>query len=233
MLPGQPRAPDGGVAGADLRAAHDAGAEVFVNLFVGSDATIDARPALGAHVTQTTSYPWDGDVTIHVDPDRAADFTLNVRMPGWTRNQPVPGDLYRFAPGASADAPVLKLNGSPITPPLDKGFAHIARRWNKGDVVTLSMPMPIRRVLANDRVSDDQGKAAIQRGPLVYCLEAVDNNGKTSDVTLPLDAPLAHTFNKDLLGGIEVITGGSITAIPYYAWANRGRGEMSVWIPIK
>jgi len=206
--------------------------EVFVNLFVDSRATI----ALGARtiaVTQTTAYPWNGDVTIHVDPDRIADFTLNVRIPGWTRNQPVPGDLYRFAPGGDANGTILKVNGTPVSLTLDKGFARVTRRWNKGDVVTLTMPMPIRRVLAHDRVTEDQNKAAIQRGPLVYCLEAVDNNGKTSDVTLPLDAPLAHTFNKDLLGGIEVVTAGSVTAIPYYAWANRGRGEMSVWIPFK
>ncbi len=202
--------------------------EVFVNLFVQSDATIDVA---GRHVrlSQQTEYPWRGDVAIHVDPDQPASFTVSIRVPGWTRDRPVPSDLYRFASAGNA-APHAMINGTPAAMTLDKGFLRLKRRWQKGDVVTLSMPMPIRRVVAHDLVADDRGKAAIERGPLVYCLEAVDNGGSTANATLALDAPLDHAFVADLLGGIEVITGPSIKAIPYYAWANRGRGDMSVWI---
>ena len=203
--------------------------EVFVNLFVDSTAKIDVG---NRHVqlTQHTGYPWQGDVTIKIDPDEPATFTLSVRIPGWTRDQPVPSDLYRFAPASTA-GPSAKLNGAAVKMTLDKGFLKIHRPWKKGDTVVLALPMPVRRVLANDLVTEDRGKAAIQRGPIVYCLEAVDNGGKTSGLSLPLGAALAHSFKPDLLGGIDVVTGPSVTAIPYFAWANRGRGEMTVWIP--
>jgi len=181
-------------------------------------------------ITQATDYPWKGDVTVRIDPDRAADFTVSLRVPGWTRDQPVPSDLYRFAPGNAPAAPTATVNGKPVAMTLEHGFLKLRRRWSPGDTVQLSLPMPIHRVLANDQVAEDRGKAAIQRGPIVYCLEAVDNGGTTSSVTVSLAAPLAHEYRKDLLGGIEVITGPSVTAIPYYAWANRGRGEMTVWI---
>jgi hypothetical protein len=205
--------------------------EVFVNLFVGSDASMRVG-ARAVRITQETGYPWRGDVTIHVEPDRPADFSLAVRIPGWSRGEPVPGNLYRSA-SKSAEMPALTLNGKAVPLTLDNGFVHLNRRWQKGDVVRLTLPMAIRRVLANDAVTEDQGKAVIERGPLVYCLEAVDNGGKTSGITLPLDAALTHEFRANLLGGVDVITGPSVTAIPYFAWANRGRGEMAVWVPYK
>jgi DUF1680 family protein len=97
------------------------------------------------------------------------------------------------------------------------------------------MPMPVRRVLANDKVADDRGMAAIQRGPIVFALEGVDNGGSLKDVKLPLNTVLSSEFRGDVLGGVEVITGNvggrAVTAIPYYAWNNRGKGEMAVWIP--
>jgi uncharacterized protein len=202
--------------------------EVFVNLFIGSEARLDVG-GKKVRVSQQTDYPWNGADAIHVDPETSATFTLSVRIPGWTRNQPVPSDLYQDAAKA-VDAPALTVNGkaSPIV--LDHGFAKITRAWKKGDVVAVNFPMPIRRVVANAKVNEDTGKAVIERGPIVYCLEAVDNGGKTSTVVLPLDAALTHTFKADLLGGVDVISGPSVTAIPYYAWANRGRGEMTVWV---
>jgi uncharacterized protein len=114
---------------------------------------------------------------------------------------------------------------------LDKGYAHVRRRWQRGDRVELDLPMPIRRVLAHAGVAEDRGKAAIQRGPVVYCVEAVDNGGRASTLRMPLDAKLDHHFESALLGGVEVITGNSMTAVPYYAWGNRGKGEMVVWLP--
>jgi len=206
-------------------------AELFVNLFVGSEASVTVG-GRAVRLTQQTGYPWRGDVTVRVDPDRPADFTLAVRIPGWSRGEPVPSALYRHA-SQTTDAPSITLNGTRVPLAIDHGFVHLRRRWQKGDVVALALPMPIRRVLAHDAVAEDRGKAVIERGPLVYCLEAVDNGGTTTGITLPLDARLDHAFRPSVLGGVEVITGPSVTAIPYFAWANRGRGEMAVWLPYR
>jgi uncharacterized protein len=211
---------------------------LYVNLFVGSKAVVTVGGAL-THIAQDTEYPWDGRVTIHVDPQRPADFALAIRIPGWSRGEAMPTDLYRFADVRLTStqvrlAPTLSVNGKPFALTLDKGFARVRRRWQKGDVVQLDLPMPIRRVVAHEGVAEDRGKAAIQRGPIVYCLEAVDNSGRAvhvSDIHLPLDAPLAHQFRANMLGGVEVITGDHVVAVPYYAWNNRGKGEMAVWIP--
>jgi DUF1680 family protein len=120
----------------------------------------------------------------------------------------------------------------PVPPGKPIEFAHT---WNPRDYVTVEMPMPVRRVLANDAVGEDKGKAAIQRGPILYALEAVDNGGSLKDVTIPLDTKLTSTFRPDLLGGVQVVTGKvgdrTITAVPYYAWNNRGKGDMAVWVP--
>jgi DUF1680 family protein len=206
---------------------------VYVNLFIGSEAKTEAggRPVT---ITQTTGYPWTGDVSIAVAPDRPATFTMSLRIPGWSRNEVVPSDLYRYArPLTKDEQPVVRVNGAAVPMTIDQGFVNIRRRWNAGDRVTVTLPMPIRRVLAREEVADDRGKAAIERGPLVYALEAADNGPDVASITLPLDAPLTHTFRADLLKGLEVITGKSgdreITAIPYFAWANRSRGAMRVW----
>lgn len=219
------------------------GGDIFVNLFIGSAADIVAG-STRVHVTQETNYPWDGGVTIRVDPERAADLTLAVRVPGWSRGEASPGGLYRFANppavpvGRSPEgrdrrtgSPTLQVNGKAVPLDIAKGFARIARRWQRGDVVRLTLPMPVRRVLAHEAVVDNLGTAAIQRGPIVYCVEAVDNGGGVTDRRLPLDTPLEHHFQGDLLHGVEVVTGNGLVAVPYFAWGNRGKGEMAVWIP--
>ena len=122
------------------------------------------------------------------------------------------------------------MNGKSISLTLDKGFARIQRRWQKGDRIELDLPMTIERVVADDRVAEDRGKVAIQRGPIVYAFEGVDNDGHVLDRSLPRDTALTARFDKNLLGGVTVISGGGLTAVPYYAWNNRGRGEMTVWI---
>lgn len=214
-------------------------ADLFVNLFIGSTASVQLG-ATSVRVAQTTEYPWDGSVTIHVDPRNPVDATLAVRIPGWSLGQAMPTDLYRFADAGNVAAglsrtpsPTISVNGRPQPLTIDKGFARIRRRWRRGDVVTLDLPMPIHRVLAHAGVADDRNRAAIQRGPIVYCLEAVDNPavGHLNDVVVPLDAPLTHAFRRDMLGGVDVITGDRLVAVPYFAWNNRGKGEMAVWVP--
>ena len=207
--------------------------EVFVNLFIGSDATFDAA-GTRLHLAQATDYPWEGRVTLHVDPDRPAHFAFALRVPGWARGEAVPSQLYRFADAALPDAGdrvTLTVNGKAVPVATDKGYARIDREWRKGDIVQLDLPMRVRRVLANDAVAEDRGKAAIQRGPVVYCLEGVDNGGHVLQTSVPLDETLTAAFRPDLLGGVDVIRGKTITAVPYYAWNNRGKGEMAVWLP--
>ncbi len=206
--------------------------EVFVNLYVGSDATVEAA-GTRLRLAQTTEYPWQGRITLRVDPAQPAHVDLALRIPGWARGEAVPGNLYRFADagaGLTRQAIRLTVNGRSVPVQPVKGYAHIRREWKKGDIVVLDLPMPVRRVLANDAVAEDRGRAAIQRGPVVYCLEGVDNGGHVLDTAVPLDEKLAATFRPGLLGGVDVITGRTITAVPYYSWNNRGKGEMVVWI---
>lgn len=224
------------------------GGEIWVNLFVASDADVKLDDGRTVRVVQETRYPWDGLVRMHVEPSRPGALTLHVRIPGWARNEPVPSDLYRFA-DTSAQHPILKVNGKPVPLTLDKGYVAIAREWKKTDTVELNLPMPIRRIVANDQVAVDRGRVALQRGPIVYAAEWVDNpNGKVRNLVLPASASLKSEFRPDMLKGVEVVTGRAValsydaqgkvtkteqpfTAIPYYAWANRGRGQMIVWLP--
>jgi DUF1680 family protein len=222
------------------------GNAVYVNLYVDSEADITIRGEK-VHIKQTTNYPWDGKASFSVSMSKPVSFTLKLRAPGWAGASPFASDLYTFAsankakidggvgdvlglPAPQAGWIILPVNG-PITERPDLG------------PLSISLPMPVRRVTANAGVKDDVGKAAIERGPLVYALEAADNGGRVLDLSLPLDAVLTPAPHADLLGGVTVITGTAmrtgvdgtstpvpITAIPYYAWANRGRGEMAVWI---
>jgi hypothetical protein len=217
--------------------------ELYVNQFVASHATVDLG-GRSVMVAQQTGYPWDGVVTIRFAPDQPTAFTLHVRIPGWARNAPVASDLYRFAgaaPAAAESQPALSVNGQPVALDVAHGFASIRRTWAPGDTVRLDLPMPVRRVVANPGVAADEGRLAIERGPIVYALEGVDNGGKVSDLTLAAGAALGHEFKPEMLGGVEIVTGtaargakaASFTAIPYYAWANRGKSEMEVWLKDK
>ena len=219
---------------------------VYVNLFVGGSATIKMDNNT-VRLRQETRYPWDGEVKITVEPKRSREFAIYVRIPGWAQNQPVPSDLYRYI-NRSEEKVTLKINDKPLALDIDKGFARIRRKWKKGDVVELSLPMPIRRVLSHENVKDNAGKAALERGPIVYCVEWPDNGGQVTHIILPDDAELKAKYRKDKLGGVTVISGtalgvqlskdgkslikdkGYFAAIPYYAWAHRGKGEMAVWL---
>ncbi len=208
---------------------------IFVNLYVQSTA----RLQFGAHtvdLAQQTRYPWDGAVEFAVEPQSRGAFELALRIPGWARNQPVPGDLYAFA--APDAAPVtLTVNGKPVALDLRDGYAIVKRVWQKGDRVRLALPMPVRAITANTQVAVDRDRVAFQRGPIVFCAETVDNAGASvRSLPLPAATPWQAEFRADLLGGVEVLHatsagGRSVQAIPYFAWANRGPDEMAVWFP--
>jgi hypothetical protein len=220
---------------------------IYVNLFATGTGEIDLN-GKKIEVDQETQYPWDGKVKITVNPAAAREFAMKVRIPGWARGQAVPSDLYRFADNVNESA-ALKVNGKPVKIELDHGYATLQRTWKKGDVIDLDLPMPVRRVVANSEVAADRGRVAIQRGPIVYAAEWVDNPAqKVRNLVLPDSSKLTAAFRPDLLNGVEVVQGRAealayeapgklkrteeaFTAIPYYAWANRGKGEMIVWLP--
>jgi DUF1680 family protein len=222
------------------------GDSAYVNLFIASRGKV--KLSSGAVVlTQHTRYPWDGSVKLTVEPAQAAEFALHLRIPGWAVGRPLPSDLYRYMPTAERQY-TIKVNGAEVQLPVEKGFAVLRRKWERGDVVELDLPMPARRVLAHRKVEADRGRAAVERGPIVYCIEGADHHGKVLDIWLPDDAALTAAHQPDLLGGVTVLNGaaqrvrrrddGSIATepvelkmIPYFAWCHRGPNEMTVWIP--
>ena len=227
--------------------AHDRQA-IYVNLYVAGTASVKLRDTT-VKLTQETRYPWDGKVKLTIRPAKAETFDLYLRIPGWCRDKQSPGGLYRVAASQDREAKAtLKVNGQAIdTGKVAKGYVRIHRQWKDGDVVELDMPMPIRRIRAHPNVKADLGRVALQRGPIVYCVEAVDHGGKVRQLVLPPDAKLTAQHRLDMLGGVTVITGkaaartagsdkpgqAEFLAIPYYAWDNRDGGEMAVWLPEK
>lgn len=218
---------------------------VYVNQYIGSTASMEvAKTKLT--VTQQTRYPWDGEVVLTVSPAKPARFTLNLRVPSWCQGKTGATDLYRYQGRPSAGAVSLFVNGRRVTEfGISKGYATLNRTWKKGDTVTWVMPMPVRRVKAHPAVKYDAGKVALQRGPVVYCLEDVDNDNRVRRTVIPPEADLTAQWRGDLLGGLTVIRGEGIaqaslsepakrapfTAIPYFAWCNRGADAMVVWVP--
>lgn len=214
-------------------------AAIYVNLYAASEARL-TRAGQPLRITQRTDYPWSGEVELRIEPDDRATFTLALRVPGWVAGRTLDGDLYRFLQ-PDGPAPAITVNGEAVRMTLDRGFARITREWRRGDVVHVYLPMPVQRVLAHDAVEPNRGRLALQRGPLVYALESIDNGPALDRLTIPHDADITATFRADILGGIEVLTGEGIestgsdprprpfVAVPYFAWANRGKGEMQVW----
>ena len=220
---------------------------LFVNLFLSNSAKIALGNGQKLEVRQQTRYPWSGDIRIAIEPEAPGTFTLKTRIPGWARNQAMPGDLYQFTDSIGAAAK-LRLNGKETPVNLQDGYATIRREWHKGDMVELELPMDIRRVRANTRVAADRDRVALQRGPIVYAAEWVDSpDHHARNILLADNQQLKAEWKPNLLKGVEVIEGKvtalhydaghqlqrveeAFTAIPYYAWANRGPGQMEVWI---
>lgn len=218
---------------------------VYVNLYVAGQA----RATVGkgkVTLTQQTQYPWDGAVKITVAPAGIETFDILLRIPAWTASQAPVDALYQPEPmPAERVAPTIKVNGDAIAEPeMVKGYARLHRKWKSGDTIELCLPMPVRRVHAHPSVADDAGRVAIQRGPIVYCFEGVDNPGGVDSFYLPASTRFMIESHKDLLGGVAVITAKARTipdgdakeadidvqAIPYYAWDHRQESPMAVWV---
>jgi len=219
---------------------------VFVNLFIAGVGKVKfgGPPVI---ITQETSYPWEGAVKLTVSPEKPGPFELAVRIPGWAGGDAMPTDLYRFL-DANGERPSVKVNGEPADLDIRDGYARIRRIWKNGDTAELTLPMPVRRVVAHDSVAADSGRVALQRGPVIFAVEGIDNDNRVFDLFLPDAAALGAEFRPALLNGIMVISGSAVEvsktpagktvessrpflAVPYYAWANRGPGRMLVWLP--
>ena len=204
------------------------GKDLYVNLYMANTMTHKLQ---GREVTlsQATSYPWNGDVCITVDANKAGSFTLKLRIPGWVRGEVVPSDLYTYADGLQTSYSV-RVNGEEQKADLDHGYFCITRDWKAGDEVELHFDMEPRLVRAHEAVEADRGRLAVERGPLVYCAEWPDNEGDVLEATVAVGDELSTEMRRDLLGGIRVIRDGDLTLIPYYAWCHRGPGHMQVWM---
>ena len=222
--------------------------DLYVNLYMGNTSKV-ALAATDVELVQATEYPWKGNVEITVNPEKTKDFTLRLRIPGWATQEATPGDLYSFL--NKKNTPVtITLNGKPITFTTEKGYAVINRKWKKGDQVSLILPLETDKVIANENVKDDASRFVLQRGPIVYCLEGPDNRDSlVQNIMIDKNAVASIKYNASLLNGVDVIsipgqstkrqlnsdsllvTSQNVNAIPYYAWANRGPSEMTVWIP--
>lgn len=212
---------------------------LYVNLYVGSRAKASVGGA-DVVVRQTTAYPWEGSVRLSLDPAHPAAFELRLRVPCWCQRSISATDLYQPEGLPVAGAFHVRVNGSSVEDlGIRNGYARIRRTWRSGDVVEVSMDMPVRRVRANASVDAAFGKVALMRGPIVYAVEMPAGGPSAGDVTLPAGAALTAEYREDLLGGVTVLRGGlrvkgedaSVVAIPYFSYLNRGPASLRVWIP--
>ena len=218
------------------------GKDVFVNLYIQSTAHLSTSQNK-IEIRQTTDYPWDGKIRMTVHPEKKQTFALRCRIPGWAQDRPIPTDLYHYT--GKGKGYTIQVNGKDAEFRVENGYAVILRKWKKGDTVQLDFPMDIRRVEARGEVEDDRGKAAIERGPIVYCIEDKDQpDSLIFNKFIPTGTMISATYAPDMLNGIVTLEGtaqavgrgGKTTdvpfkAIPYSVWNNRGAAQMAVWIP--
>jgi DUF1680 family protein len=223
------------------------GNDVYVNLFISGTGNLIVNSKT-LKITQQNNYPWEGALAFTIDPASAMEINLKIRIPGWAQNQAMPSDLYSYEK-PSTQKIEIRVNGKPVDYQMKNGYAVISKKWKKNDKVELTLPMEVQKVVANESVKDDNGKIALQRGPIIYCAEWKDNDGKACNIIVTKGTTFTNTYEPSLLNGVMVLkaqvkavnvdeTGQTITtgnkmmtAIPYYSWANRGKGEMTVWFP--
>lgn len=219
---------------------------VYVNLFLSNKGNL----AVGGKkvvLSQTTEYPWNGNIAVTIDQNAAGQFALKIRVPGWVKNQVVPSNLYQYSDGKRLNYQIL-VNGQRVGAISDDGYYTIDRKWKKGDKVQIHFDMEPRTVRANNKVEADRGMISVERGPLVYCAEHPDNNfdimgalinqnpqfrlGKGEIAGTPIQTLVtdAQTLNFNKQGRLQA-EDQTLTLIPYYAWCHRGSGKMRVWLP--
>lgn len=224
---------------------------IYVNLFVGSNTNIALKNG-NVSMKMETNYPWEGKVRLNIDPVKTSKFKIYVRVPDWYYKKVASGDLYTMIDDDGEPVHLgYMLNGKKINAIYQNGYAFIENEWKRGDVLEIDIPMNVKMIKAREELKQDKGRIAIQRGPIVYCIEGADNNGKAWNVIVPentkfetIDFKVLDESVKALTAEVPVITVGEdglslktekkkIIAIPYYTWANRGKNEMQVWLPTK
>lgn len=219
---------------------------VYANLFISGTSELVVEKN-NVEIVQQNNYPWNGDLSFTINPSKTTEFNFKVRIPGWAQNAAIPSDLYQFKNNSDKKI-IIKINGQQTDYTIEKGYAVLNRKWKKADIVEVVLPMEVRRVIANKMIAEDNGKIALQMGPIIYCAEWVDNDKRTSNIILPSNADFTTEYKPDLLNGINVLktniekvevdsvnnkietVSKPFVAIPYYAWANRGKGEMTIWL---
>lgn len=212
---------------------------IWVNLFIANQTEFDLSGEK-VRVEMKTNFPWDGKVELEVNPTTDKRFTVNIRIPGWIEENPVPGKLYNFLQKEETNFTLL-INGEKATFRQENGYAVLDRAWKKGDRITYELPLEIRQLQSRPEVLANSDRIAIQRGPLVYCVEGADNEGKVLQLALGSNPNFTTKDYRILDENVQAIefqaidgqTPKTVTAIPYYTWANRGQNEMMVWIPKK
>ncbi|HUS01347.1 MAG TPA: beta-L-arabinofuranosidase domain-containing protein, partial [Chitinophagaceae bacterium] len=216
------------------------GNNIYVNLFANSTAqlSVGKNPV---QIIQQNTYPWDGALLFTINPKVAANFNMLIRIPGWATNEAIPSTLYKFEDDLNKKV-IVKVNGIEVKHLMQNGYCIIKRKWKNGDKISVDLPMNVRKVVSNKNLTENIDKVALQRGPLIYCGEWVDNNGSTSNIIFPNDIQFRTEFS-NLFNGIMVLKSEvnklnssnntvmikqPFIAVPYYAWANRGRGEMQI-----
>ena len=222
------------------------GSDVYVNLFMSNTSNLTVNGKKVA-LSQETRYPWNGDIAITVDNNKAGQWTMKVRVPGWVRNQVVPSNLYEYSDGKRLSY-CISVNGEKVEGELQNGYFSIDRKWKKGDVVRVHFDMEPRTVKANYKVEADRGRISVERGPIVYCAEWPDNDFDVLSIVMNREPKFELVERPDLLYGLNqlktdaqvlsyddngrlVAEDVKLTLIPYYAWCHRGSGEMAVWLP--
>ncbi|MGZ5220178.1 MAG: glycoside hydrolase family 127 protein [Chitinophagaceae bacterium] len=219
---------------------------VWINLFIGSEVTIPVQKQL-IGLSMQTGYPWKGETTIAVTQAPKRQVQLKIRIPGWLK-QPVPGNLYHYIDSSTGNVQLL-VNGKTVSWKQENGYAVIDRAWKKGDVITFNTPMKVRTIGSRAELKQNDKRMALQYGPMVYCVEGTDNNGKAWNFIMPGQPKFNVTYEPGLLGGVNTIvfnasilqasadgkminsTMKPVKAIPYFSWNNRGANEMQVWLP--
>ena len=217
---------------------------IYVNLFINSETNIQLRNK-EIKLTQETNYPWDGKVRISLSSGKKFSSSFRIRIPGWADNKPVPSDLYKYLVHRNEKVRIY-VNDEEFEFPVENGYAVLNKTWNDGDIIELSIPMPVRKVIANYKLEEDRGKVALELGPMVYAAEAIDNSGGVLNLLLEKYDVFTPEYHSDILQGVTLLSGEAhvkkedksgetwvkqdFKAIPYYAWAHRGVGEMAVWL---
>jgi DUF1680 family protein len=212
---------------------------IYINLFIGSEATIKLDNGQEVQVKQTTKYPWDGHIAINIEPSIQKEFTVKVRIPGWAQGIENPYGLYT---SVIKSEPELKINGKKTALKITGGYVSMTRLWSKGDVIELNLPMEPRFVYANEKVENVKGMAVLASGPIVYGLEEIDNP-ELNSYKIDRNSKINMIYRNDLLSGVNIITGEAytgkglrvdFTAVPFSTLNNRQPGNaFKLWVPVR